>query len=148
MSVRWDPLRDLVVLQDRMNRLFEEATERRAREASGPRDELAHADWIPPADIYEQDQAYVIALDLPGIDRSALEIDLEDDQLSVRGERTIAVQGLHQAERSGGKFARKFSVPAAVDQDQIAADYKDGVLYVRLPRRKEPKTQRVEIKVS
>src|SRR5215831_5746645 len=134
MSVRWDPLKDLVVLQDRMNRLFEEATERRAREASGPQDELASADWIPAADIYEQDQAYVIALDLPGIDRSALEIDLENDQLAVRGDRTIAAQGrLHQSERPGGKFVRTFSVPAAVDQDQIAADYKDGVLYVRLP---------------
>ena len=150
MSRHWDPLRDLMFLQDRMNQLFEDATQRRARESSEAREEIEHADWIPVADVYEHPQEYVVALDLPGVDRTALEINLENERLSIKGSRSLANgdQEQHRTERPQGKFNRTFGVPAAVDPEQIEAEYKDGVLYVRLPKRHEQPPQAVKIRVS
>jgi len=148
MSQSWNPLQDLVVLQDRMNRLFEDATQRRAREESEAHDELDRTDFTPAADIYEGDSGYVIAIDLPGIDRSLLEIDLDENRLRVNGVRTIDESNKHRAERPHGKFGRSFSVPSSVDQAAISAEYQDGVLQITLPKRKEPKAKRVEIKIK
>ena len=151
MAHAWDPMRDLVLLQDRMNRLFEDATQRRgARESEGGGDEqeIEGTDWIPAADVYEQEAAYVIALDLPGIDRSALDISVEQDRLSIRGQRNIEEGGERRSERPRGRFIRRFSLPATVDQSAIKADYRDGVLRVTLPRRQAKQSQRVEIKIQ
>jgi HSP20 family protein len=148
MSQQWNPLQDLLVLQDRMNRLFEDATQRRAREESEKHDELDRADFIPAADIYETERAYLIALDLPGIDRAALEIDIDDNRLSIRGTRITDDSKQHRSERPRGRFARSFTVPSSVDQAGIGAEYKDGVLEIKLPKRKEEKAKRVEIKVT
>src|SRR5262245_4433372 len=135
MSQQWNPLQDLVMLQDRMNRLFEDATQRRAQGD----DEFERVDWTPAADIYETESGYLLALDLPGIDREALEIDVDDNRLIVKGTRAIAESKQHRSERPRGKFLRSFSVPAAVDQGKIGAEYKDGVLQIRLPKRSEQK---------
>jgi HSP20 family protein len=144
---QWNPLHDLVSLQDRMNRLFEDASQRRASEADS-RDEVEGADWYPAADVYENDGEYTVAVDLPGIDRTALEISVDDDRLTIKGNRVAPEATRHRAECPSGKFLKTFSVPASVDQNDIRADYKDGVLQVRLPKRPERKAQRVEIKVS
>ena len=148
MSRQWDPLQDLLVLQDRMNRLFEDATQRRAREDSEKRDELDRADFAPAADVYETESDYLIAMDLPGIDRNALEIDIDDNRLSIKGTRVVEESNQHRSERPRGKFARSFTVPGSVDQDNIGAEYKDGVLEITLPKRTEQKPKRVEIKVT
>lgn len=148
MSQRWDPIRDLMVLQDRMNQLFEDASQRRVRAGAEARDTIEHTDWLPAADVFEESAHYMVAVDLPGIERAALEIDLENNQLTIRGNRADLGLAEHQSERPHGKFARKFGVPASIDQERIEAEYKDGVLYVRLPKRSEQKSQRVEIKVS
>jgi HSP20 family protein len=150
MSQQWDPLKDLVFLQDRMNRLFEDATERRARGAGQAQDEIEHADWVPAADVDELDDEYLVTLDLPGIDRSALEINLDNDRLVVRGSRQLQNESQTQrrSERPRGKFSRTFGVPTSVDQERIEAEYRDGVLHIQLPKRKERKSHRVEIKVS
>ena len=148
MARHWDPIRDLVSLQDHMNRLFQEASARQARGEEDKDQDIEHADWTPPADVYPTEAEYVMAVDLPGIDRSALEISLDDDKLTIRGERVIENEGQHRVERPHGRFLRRFSVPATVDQTAIAAEYKDGVLRVTLPKRKEQKTRRVEIKVQ
>ncbi len=150
MPRHWDPIRDLMLLQDRMNALFEDATDRRARERSETAGDIERADWIPVADVYETAKEYVVAMDLPGIDRAGLEIDLENERLIVKGTRTSANNGeeQHRTERPQGRFNRTFGVPAAVDPEQIEAEYKDGVLYVRLPKRKERAPQSVKIKVS
>ncbi len=145
---QWNPLNDLVSLQDRMNRLFEDATQRRGRENSA--DEVEGADWYPAADVYENAASYIVALDVPGIDRSTLDISVDDDTLAIRGSKpdTPGVDATqHRSERPRGKFLRTFSVPASVDQKGIKADYRDGVLQVHLPKRAERKAQRVEIKV-
>jgi HSP20 family protein len=83
MSQQWNPLNDLMQLQDRMNRLFEDATDRRARQGSNTRDEFERADWTPASDIYETESGYVIAVDLPGVERDAVEIDLDDNRLVI-----------------------------------------------------------------
>ena len=145
MSQQWNPLQDLMVLQDRMNQLFEDATQRRQ---SGTDDEFERADWTPAADIYETDSGYLIAMDLPGIDREALEIDVDDSRLVVKGTRTIAESKQHRAERPRGKFLRTFSVPSSVNQAMIGAEFKDGVLHIRLPKRSEQKPKKIEIKVG
>lgn len=147
MSQHWNPLQDLLVLQDRMNRLFEDATQRRTREESDS-DEIDRADWTPAADVYEAEASYVIAIDLPGISREAVEIELDDNRLIVKGTRDIEKLKQFRTERPHGRFVRTFTVPGSVDQAKIAAEYKEGVLQLTLPKRKEPKAQRVEIKVS
>ena len=144
---QWNPLHDLVSLQDRMNRLFEDASKRRANDA-GASDEVEGADWYPAADVWENDRAYTVAVDLPGIDRAKLDISVDDNRLTIRGERGGQEATRHRGECPRGKFLRTFSVPAAVDQNNIRADYKDGVLQVHLPKQPERKAQRVEIKVS
>jgi HSP20 family protein len=144
---QWNPLHDLVSLQDRMNRLFEDASQRRASETNST-PEVEAADWYPAADICENDGEYTVAVDLPGIDRATLDISVDDDRLTIKGSRIAAEVARHRAECPAGKFLRTFSVPAAVDQGRIRADYKDGVLQVHLPKRPERKSQRVEIKVS
>ena len=145
MSQQWNPLQDLMVLQDRMNRLFEDATQRRSQDTG---DEFERADWTPAADIYETDASYLIAMDLPGINREALEIDIDDGRLIVKGTRTINETKQHRTERPRGKFLRTFSVPGSVDQAKIGAEYKEGVLHIRLPKRSEQKPKKIDIKIG
>ena len=148
MSQQWNPLQDLMVLQDRMNRLFEDATQRRNQAEATSGDEFERADWTPAADIYETESSYLIAIDLPGIDRQALEIDVDDNRLVVRGTREITESKQHRSERPRGKFLRTFSVPGSVDQGKIGAEYKEGVLQIRLPKRGEQKSKKIDIKIS
>ncbi len=149
MPRHWDPIRDLMLLQDRMNELFEDATTRRNRERPESEEGIERVDWIPIADVYERAGEYEVALDVPGIDRNTLEINLENERLVIKGTRTVGrAEGQPRSERPEGRFNRAFGVPLAVDREQIEAEYKDGVLYVRLPKRKERSTQPVKIKVS
>jgi HSP20 family protein len=87
-------------------------------------------------------------MDLPGIDRDALEIDIDDNRLIVKGTRVIDGSKQHRTERPRGKFLRTFSVPASVDQSKIGAEHRDGVLQIRLPKRSEQKAKRIDIKIS
>ena len=146
MSQQWNPLQDLVILQDRMNRLFEDATQRRAQ--GEVEHELERADWTPAADIYETESGFVIALDLPGIKREALEIGNDDNRLIVKGTRAVNEEKTRRSERPRGRFLRSFSLPVSVDQGKIGAEYKDGVLQIRLPKRTEQKAQKIEVKIS
>ncbi|HEY8186357.1 MAG TPA: Hsp20/alpha crystallin family protein [Pyrinomonadaceae bacterium] len=147
MMAQWNPLHDLVSLQDRMNRLFEDASKRRASEVEHT-DEVEGADWYPAADVYEDDSEFTVAVDLPGIDRATVDISVDDNRLTVRGKRAGQDTTKHRGECPTGSFLRTFTVPALVNQKDIKADYKDGVLKVHLPKRPEERAQRIEIKVS
>jgi HSP20 family protein len=136
-----------MLLQDRMNRLFEDASERRARVATETSDEIETADWYTAADVYDNEREYLIAVDLPGVSRSELELDLNDDKLVIRGTRTLDVAS-PAAQRPQGRFLRTFTVPANVKQQEIEAEYKNGVLEVRLPKREEQEAQRIQITVK
>ena len=149
MSKHWNPLHDLMLLQERMNRFFEDANERRAH--GGDSDTIDSADWYPAADVYDNESAYLIAVDLPGVERSALEIDLDDDKLVIRGNRMIdshGENGKHQATRPHGRFRKSFALPRDVAQDGIQAAYSNGVLEVTLPKHSESRGQRIQIKVQ
>ena len=143
----WDPIRDLFTLQERMNRLFEDATERRAREDG--ESEIERPDWTPSADVYDNESEYVVMIDLPGIDRDSLDISIDDNSLWVRGKRDLELESQKRIERSHGSFLRKFGpLPTTIDQNDVTAKYSDGVLKVTLPKRKEQTAKRIEIKVE
>lgn len=150
MRHRFYPVRDLLSLQERMNHLFEEAAERRGRaDADEDAGEIERADWIPAADVYEDEREYTLALDLPGIDRDGLDVNLDAGRLVIRGARAQA-EGVHarRAERPQGRFVRSFSLPDVVDRASISADYKDGVLLLHLPKRTEQHERRVKIDIK
>lgn len=152
MAERWDWMRDLVTLQDRMNQLFQDAARRRGTENEEEEAgvEMEREDWYPAADVYENAGQYTIILDLPGIERAALDVSLDEDRLTIKGERVAVAEAGQQrrAERPFGRFIRSFTLPPTVEREGIRADYKDGVLRVVLPKRTEQKSRRIEIKVA
>jgi HSP20 family protein len=130
---RWDPLRDLLSLQERMNRLFEETLS-----AARPDDGLASGAWVPACDVYETPEAFVVQMDLPGVDPADVEVHVDGDNLVVRGERRRVEkqkpESFYRVERSHGPFARTFRLTAEVDPDRVGAQYKDGLLRIDLPK--------------
>jgi HSP20 family protein len=153
MGHKWDEWRDYASLQERMNRLFEDTARRHDHLNEEREAELERADWTPASDVYETGAEFIIALDLPGIDRSALEVSVDENRLTVRGERAAEDVGKRRGGggrgRPFGRFLSRFGpLPPTVDQTNIAADYKDGVLRLRLPKRTEQKAGRVKIAIS
>jgi HSP20 family protein len=152
---KWNGWCDYETLQGRMNRLFEDTARRHDHLNEERESELERTDWVPASDVYEMETEFVIALDLPGIDRGALEVSVDENRLAVRGERPpeegVRRQGGKGAGggRPFGRFLSRFGpLPQTVDQKNIAAEYKDGVLSLRLPKRAEQKTGRVKIQVQ
>jgi HSP20 family protein len=146
--VRFDPFRDLAVLQDRMNRLFNDSVGGRHRDD----DLMSRGAWTPAVDIYEQDGGLVLKAEVPDITREDIDITVENNTLTLRGERKLAneikQENFHRIERAYGKFMRQFALPPTVDSTKIAADYKDGVLTVKLPMREEAKPRSVKVNVA
>jgi HSP20 family protein len=146
--VRFDPFRDLAAMQDRINRIFGEAYHRRLDD-----DVLSRGDWIPPVDIFENDKhEIVIKAEMPGMKREDIDLRVENNTLTLRGERRreteVKDEQYHRVERAYGVFARSFSLPATVDAGHVNADYKDGVLTVTLPLREEAKPRQIQVQVS
>ena len=135
---------DFDVLRREMSRLFDDFLP--ARSAN---DQQESSVWAPRADLSETDEAYVIALDLPGIDRNDLEITVEEGTLKVSGERSMREdheQGqFHRIERSYGRFYRSFNFGPNVDSDNIDATFDDGVLTIRVGKAEEQKPRRIEV---
>ena len=144
--IRWDPFRDLLSLQDRMNRIFEESFPK-SRVFEGP---LATGLWSPAVDIYETDKAIVLKVELPGLSKDDINIEIKDDNLILRGERKfekdIREENYHRIERSYGKFSRSFSLPGSIDRNKVDATFKDGVLEITIPKAEETKPKQIEIK--
>jgi HSP20 family protein len=144
--VRWDPFRDLITLQDRMNRLFDESM-RGAR----PADE-GTTSWSPAVDIYETENEIVLKAELPEVNQKDIDIQIENSTLTIQGERkpdtTIKQENYHRIERATGRFNRSFTLPSLVDQEKIKAEYKDGVLRVELPKREERKPKQIKVTLS
>jgi HSP20 family protein len=148
--VRWDPFRDLVTLQERMNRMFDESFRGTGR--AGTEDWALGGAWAPVVDIYEQDGNIVLKAELPGVDPKQVDVRLENNTLTLSGERKVdhevKQENYHRVERSYGSFTRSFTLPSTVDQEKIKADYKDGVLKVTLPKREEAKPKQISIAVG
>jgi len=150
--IRWEPFRDLLTLQDRMNRVFDESLRGAPRGNPSEDDWALGGSWAPSVDIYEQDGNIVLKAELPGIDAKDVDIRLEDNVLTLRGERKldneVKRENYHRVERSYGSFSRSFTLPTVVDQEKIKADYRDGVLRVTLPKREEAKPKQISIAVA
>ena len=142
--VRWDPFRDLGMLQDRMNRLFDDAG--RGWRTDEP---AATTTWSPSVDIFETEGEIVVKAEVPGMDRKDITLHLENNVLTLRGERKFEKEtkeeNYHRIERSYGNFSRSFSIPATVDEEKIRADYKDGVLQIVLPKKDQAKPKQIKI---
>lgn len=139
---RFNPFRDLIDLQHRINRLFEEASR-------GEQD-VARAMWSPSVDIYEQADAIFIEADLPGLTKEDVSVLLESGVLTLRGERKLHRQEQHGTyhcvERAYGSFVRNFTIPSTVQADKIEAEFKDGVLRIRLPKQEQTKSKQIDVK--
>ena len=145
--VRWDPFRDLISIQDRMNRLFEQ-TLARTREEEGN----AASTWMPAVDIYETPDQVVMKAELPGLTREDIEINVRDNTLSLRGQRKfekdVKEENYLRIERAYGSFQRSFTLPATIQQDKIKAVFKDGVLELTLPKAEEARPKQIKIDVK
>lgn len=133
-QTEWDPLKDLVGIQERMNKLFESALARTNFDTEG-----GVGAWTPVADVYEDAEKLVFCLELPGLAQSDIDVRLEDDELVVRGERQMdrgaPGEQFHRVERSYGKFVRRFRLRSRIDPASVAAAYQDGVLVVTLAKK-------------
>jgi len=148
--VRFEPFRDLVTVQDRLNRIFDDAF-RGSRGASEEEWALGGS-WAPSVDIYEQDGNLVLKAELPGIDPKDVDVRVENNVLTLSGERKLDTEvkrdGYHRVERSYGAFSRSFTLPSVVDTDKIKAEFKDGVLRLVLPKKEEAKPKQISISVG
>jgi HSP20 family protein len=142
--VRWNPIRDFSVLQNQMNRLFQDAMGTWLGESNG-----GNTNWVPLADIYENDNDLIAKVELPGVDPKMVDVRVENNVLTIRGERPfeqkVAQENYHRLERSYGTFSRSFALPTTIDADKIRAEYRDGILNLTLPKSEKAKPKRIQI---
>jgi len=144
---RWDPFRDVFTLQNRMNSLFQEFGR-----TQGENDALTTAAFVPPVDIYEDEHKIVLKLEVPGLKESDLDIQLENQVLTVKGERKFEKEekeeNFHRIERRYGSFYRSFAVPNTVDSESVKAGYDAGVLKIELAKRAEAKPKQIKVEIG
>ncbi|HXZ78595.1 MAG TPA: Hsp20/alpha crystallin family protein [Terriglobales bacterium] len=144
MITRWDPFRELSSLQERVNRLFQET--------GGRQESLTTGSFVPAVDIYEDDHNIKLKMEVPGIDQKDLDIQVENNTLTVKGQRKFEKEekeeNFHRIERHYGSFYRSFALPNAVDTDKVSADYQNGVLNIVLPKRAEATPKQVKVNVT
>jgi HSP20 family protein len=146
--VRWDPFRDVATLQDRINRIFNESFGR-SRDLD---DEVGLYDWRPPVDIYETADGIVLTVELPGVNKDDVSVEVKDNVLTLKGERLlnpeIKDENYYRKERSFGKFNRSFSLQEPIKPDLIKASFKNGILTVEIPRPEEEKPKQVTVDID
>jgi HSP20 family protein len=144
MITRFDPFRELSTLQHTLNRVLQ---------TSGASDELmTTGNFIPPVDIYEDEHGITLRLEVPGVKEDDIDIRLENNTLTVRGERKFEKEekeeNFHRIERRYGTFSRSFTLPNTVDTENVQAEYKDGLLTIRLGKRAEAKPKQIKVGVG
>ena len=143
MITRWDPFRELSTLQDRMNRLFNDQF------GAAARDESLTGAFVPPVDVYEDENTIQVRMEVPGIEEKDIDIRLVNQVLIVRGERKFEKEekeeNFHRIERRYGSFTRSFTLPTTVNAEDVTADYDKGVLKIRLAKRAEAKPKQIKV---
>ena len=138
--MRWTPWQELESMNRQLSHLLDDSNT--AVDMNGSR-------WAPSVDIRETDEALVVQAELPGIDKKDVKLEVKDGVLTISGERRyekdVKEENVHRIERSYGSFTRSFSLPTNVDAEKVAAEMKDGVLSVRLPKRESAKPKAIEI---
>ena len=142
---RWDPFREFSTLQDRMNRLF--------RDSYGDREEaLTTSTFAPPVDVYEDEHNVTLKIEVPGIDEKDIDVRIENNTLTVHGERKFEKEekeeNFRRVERQYGSFTRSFTLPNTVDTDSIQANYDKGILKIQLAKKAEAKPKQIKVNVG
>ncbi|PLX69558.1 MAG: heat-shock protein Hsp20 [Denitrovibrio sp.] len=142
--VRWDPIKDLMTMHDRMNKIFDETLSKTAQGGYG--------DWLPPVDIFETAEEIVLMSELPGMKEEDMDIQVSDGVLTLKGEKKYPVEGekdnFYRLERSYGKFNRSFSIPTTVDIGSVKANLKDGLLTVSLKKKTEVQSRVIKVETE
>ncbi|MCW3069816.1 MAG: Hsp20/alpha crystallin family protein [Solirubrobacterales bacterium] len=151
--IRWEPAREMQTIQQEMNRLFGsffDAPEGAGGSGGGDGGSLRR--WIPAMDLVEEGDHFVLRADLPGVREEDVNVELEDNVLTISGERKAEhedrKEGYHRIERAVGRFSRSLTLPEGIDPDSIEARFENGVLTVRIPKPEERRPRRVEISVG
>ena len=141
---RWDPFREVVALQNRVNSLF--------RDMNGENDPLAAASFVPAVDVYEDEKKVVLKLEVPGIEEKDLDVRVENHTLTVKGERKLESeekeQNFHRIERRYGTFYRAFTLPSTVDTENVKAGYHAGVLKLELVKKPEAQPKQIKVNIA
>ena len=142
---RWEPFRGVGSLQEQINRVFDEVVGRTT-------DESALSTWAPAVDIYETEHELVVKADLPDVDPKDLDIRVENNLLTIRGERKfekkVSEENYLRVERAYGAFSRSFSLSNTVNPEAIKADYQNGVLTLAIPKREEAKPKQIKVNIG
>ena len=145
--VRYDPFRDLRTLQEEVNRLFTGSHTRNFDEEG-----IARGAWSPSVDIYENKEQIVLEAELPGMNRDDFDLSVENNVITLRGERHFEkrdeTDNYHRVERAYGSFTRSFTLPNTVDAGKVSAEFKNGVLTVKLPFKDEAKPRTINVDVA
>jgi HSP20 family protein len=148
--VRWEPVRELTSLQSEMNRLFNTFFDTPTHGGNGANSPMRR--WIPAMDLVETDEHFVLRADLPGVAEGDVNVELEDNVLTVSGERAAEQEehqgGFYRLERATGAFNRSLTLPDGVDAEAIQASFDKGVLEIRIPKPEQRKPRRVAISVG
>lgn len=143
--VRWEPFRELAALQSEMSRWMNQVSGGTASPGNGG----SSSTWLPPVDVWETEDELVLSFDLPGVPEDRITVEVEDNVLvvSAERERTAETSGdrFYRFERRFGTFSRSVALPPGVDEAAIDADFKDGVLEVRVPKPEESKPRRIPL---
>ena len=143
--IRWEPFRNVNSLQEQFSRLFDTSFPGRSSESD-------LTTWAPAVDIQETENELVLKADLPGIEEKDIDVRIENNTLTIRGERKFEKQvnedNYLRVERSYGSFSRSFSLPNTINTEAISAEYKNGVLTVQMPKRPESKPKQVKVNVE
>jgi HSP20 family protein len=144
--VRWEPLRELSSLQSEMNRLFNTVFD---QPGAGGGNGGTLRRWVPAMDLVESDDHFILRADLPGLSEDDVKIELEDNTLTLSGERKTEhernEEGFYRIERAFGSFSRSLTLPRGIDPESVQASFDRGVLEVRIPKPEERKPRRIEI---
>ena len=147
MITRWDPFREFVTLQDRMNRLF-----RDPRGPEGQDESLTTTAFAPPVDVYEDEHNVILKIEVPGIDEKDIDVRIENNTLTVHGERKFEKEekeeNFHRIERRYGSFYRAFTLPNTVDTENVAASYTAGVLKLELKKKAEAQPKQIKVNIA
>lgn len=145
---RWDPFKEMDELNKRLNSLFSLSP---SRQTNG-KEAMTVAEWLPLVDITEDDKHYLIKAELPEVPKEAVKVTVEDGVLTLSGERKFEKEEkdkkYHRIERAYGSFTRSFTVPDDADDSKVSAEFKEGVLTVRLTKNEKARPKSVEVKVS
>jgi len=147
LLTRWEPLRDLATMQNRINRFVRESYN-----PEGPEEALTTTSFAPPVDIYEDAHTVVVKMEVPGIDEKDIDVHIENNTLTVHGERKIEKEekeeNFRRVERQYGSFTRSFTLPSSVDTGQVSAHYDKGVLKINLAKKAEAKPKQIKVNVG